>query len=177
MHVLEFSPKSDPRKRAEEEVARAARDLHQEDRPSVTLGHDARTLAWMMEQEGVADVSSIFCTWDGLHHHLRRAGAHNIDVFDPMTLGDLLSLAAPASRNSDEVFGSPAFVAQAMTEETAQQGARVWDRLAAIEKGNLSDASLRAKARRFKEDWLQQKSRDRSREESLPAAWARWRQK
>jgi hypothetical protein len=69
---------------------------------------------------------------------------------------------------------SPLVIAKLISEEAAQRGAVVWDKLAAIELGNLHDAELLTEARRFKEEFVGRLNRG-GRVEDIGRAWTVWK--
>jgi len=170
--TIELQAPPEQRTRAEREVDWALHDIRQE-RHRLLKDHDALTLAWAFDHEEDPDIAWIVCSWDRLHAYLREREVHRVDVFDPVTLVDLLSLAAPTSGAEVDAV-SPKVIALAFTEEEAQRSAEVLDRLARIEGEGLSDGRLRNEARRFKNAWI---SRERSvrRTLSLPDAWREWK--
>ncbi len=171
IEVIDLRPNTASVKTAQQDIAWALRELAIS-REGVVLDHDATTLAWAREQR--ADPTRVWalCTWDRVHLHLRRTGAHGLDVYEPSTLGDLLGLAAHGAEEA--VATSPWIVAKLAAEEQARQGAAVWDALAASEQRALHDSLVRREARRFKDAWVG-RSRTVNRARGLLDAWADWK--
>lgn len=171
IEVIDLRPGAAAVKTAQQDITWALRELAIA-REGVVLDHDATTLAWAREQRSDPKRAWALCTWDRVHLHLRKTGAHGLDVYEPSTLSDLLGLAAPST--DEAVATSPWIIAQLAAEEQARQGAAVWDALAASEQRALHDSLLRREARRFKDAWVG-RSREVNRARGLLDAWSDWK--
>jgi hypothetical protein len=159
-------------KRAEEALAYAMRARDDLERLPILVRHDVTTLGWLLDRASDPEVAYVICTWDKLHPHVQSHEEADWDVLDPVALGDVLSLAAPASE--DVKIVSPVFIALTLSAEAEKSGAAVWDKLVMIEKENLHDARLRTAARAFKQSWVGKAARDR-RSLDLQEAWEAWK--
>lgn len=164
-------PSQTSRRRAEEAVAYALRTL-QVERPDVLARHDARTLAYLFDTDRSAEVAYVFCTWDGLHFHVREHESAEWLALNPGVCGDILALAS----DDPAALASPVVLAKSLSEEATERGARVWDQLVRLERGALGDAELLATARNFKEAYLEQ-AQGGKQAEDLRRAWAAWKAK
>jgi hypothetical protein len=159
-------------KRGEEGIARGINEL-QIKRPLVLMRHDARTLAYLYDQDRTSGIANVLCTWDSLHFFVRNHETAEWQALNPASLGDILSLAIPAEEEKTRVM-SPLVVAKTLSEHSTQLAARVWDQLVRIERGHLHDAQLLNQARQFKEEYI--KALQEGRETGdVGSAWTRWK--
>jgi hypothetical protein len=161
-------------RRAEQAISFAEHEKNIRRRP-VIIRHDARTIAYLFDQEVNAGDVHILCTWDSMHFYIRESEAANSPrwhVVDPALLGDTLALAIPSEENVEVV--SPTVMAMLMSDAAARQGAYVWDVLAHIEKDRLHDAQLLANAREFKEHYVSRHAKVEARD--ITKAWSTWKE-
>jgi hypothetical protein len=141
-------------------------------RPPLLVRHDANTLGWLLDHASDPDDAYVICTWDKLHPSVQAREDADWDVLDPVALGDVLSLAAPDGE--DTTILSPVVLALSLSAEAEQNGAAVWDKLVALEREKLHDATLRDVAYAFKKDWVEKTLGDR-RARNLQDAWEAWK--
>lgn len=165
------APNRAANKRAEEMVAEAINALDLS-RPSIVLRHDARAMAYLIEREEDASRAVVLCTWDTMHFWILEREHPSWDVMDPAVLGDILALTTP--RLEDAPVVAPAVVARMMSEETAREGAAVWDAIVKLERGKLHDADLLAQAEEFKRHYLIARKQGLSTED-VAQAWVKWK--
>jgi len=160
------------RKQAEEALAHAINDLKFQ-RENLLLKHDAEVIGKLNQLAIEQAQASVLCTWDRMHFYVHEKGAASFDVMDPAALGDMMSLAL-ATDTETSLLG-PMVVAMQLSDEEAERGAAIWDTLAYIESGNLSDAELLQQAKEFKADYLRRHPSRLDRKDIL-SAWTRWKQ-
>ncbi len=165
------NPSSASQLRAEEAIAYAFHELDQH-RPEVTARHDARTLAFLFDTDRTSEAAYVLCTWDGVHFKARSRESAQWLALNPALLGDILTMAA--SEDLGGPIASPVVLAKSLSEEAAEAGARIWDQLVQIERGNLRDAALLRVAQQFKNEYIQDRQAGRE-SEAIRKAWATWK--
>ena len=166
-------PSSVSQRRAEESIAYAIHQLDVE-RPEVLVKHDLRTIAYLHDSDRSGEMAHVLCTWDGVHFWVRERENADWQVLNPAVLGDILALAAVDDHPGH--IASPTVLAKSLSEEAAQRGAEVWDRLVRIERESMHDAELLAQARAFKEEYIGRLQSGKA-TQSVNRAWAEWRSK
>ncbi|HYD40077.1 MAG TPA: hypothetical protein VEB43_04555 [Anaeromyxobacter sp.] len=176
IRVTAGRPPPDLRKEAEEALTHAVNDLSRHGDPihrePVLIRHDATVVALLNREAIDSAGASVYCSWDRLLFHVREHGGASFDVMDPAALGDMMSLAL-ASEAETQLLG-PTVLAMQMSDEEVERGAAVWDTLASIESGRLTDGELLQKAREFKEEFLASHAR-RADRKTIQEAWLRWK--
>lgn len=169
-------PLPDLRKGAEEALLHAMNDLSREtdkvQRERILIRHDAEVIALLNREAIESSGSTVLCTWDRLLFHVHEREGANFDVMDPSALGDMMSLAL-ASDVETELLG-PTVLAMQMSDEEVERGAAVWDSIATLESGRLSDGELLQKAKEFKAEFLASHARKAERK-SIQEAWLKWK--
>lgn len=159
------------RKAAQAAIAYTARELGL-DRKGPLLEHDARAVADISSRAALGESAVIFCTWDRLHLRLRTAaGSVEWNALDPVSLGDLFSLASP---EDDQPLRAAIDIALEFGEAESRRGAEVWDELIRIEGDNLYDAELLDQAKEFKDAYLE-RLKTTGKRDPLATAWAQWK--
>lgn len=157
--------------RAQGLVVNALKDLEQF-RADVLQEHDARTVGYFNEHELDAEYVHVLCTWDNLYSHVRDQCDALWEAVNPAVLSDLLSVSSP-----DDEYGrlvSPLVIAGAVSEESSDLGAAVWDRLMQIERGKMHDAQLVEEAKKFKRRFIDEHP-DKVAPRDVEESWARWK--
>ena len=172
IEVESLSAKGPSMKKAQMALTYAMHERHDLGRPEVLVRHDTTTLGWLLDHQADAAVAYVLCTWDKLHPYVQSHEGAAWDVLDPVALGDVLSMASPASEEVKLV--SPLFAALAMSTDAERQAAVVWDKLVELERDKLNDAMLRKTAAAFKKDWLGRTAKDR-RPIALQQDWEAWK--
>jgi hypothetical protein len=139
-------------------------------RPDILARHDARTLAFLFDSDRTTEVAHVLCTWDGVHFKAREREQAHWMALSPVVYGDVLSLIS----DHGERIASPVVLAKALSEETAERGAAVWDQVVRIERGRWSDAAMIREAARFKEDYLR-RVQGGPQADDIRREWAKWK--
>lgn len=157
--------------KANETIGLALEELGEENRASVLVKHDTRTLAYLWELARDPTHALVLSTWDQLHFHIASSEDAYWHALDPAVLGDLLSMATPSD---DRRIASPSQIAFRLSEDEAELGARIWDKIAQLEEENLRDAEVLEQARKFKRDYIERQEQG---EEVMDIAteWLRWK--
>lgn len=164
---------STSQRKAEESMAHAIHELKVE-RPKVLVRHDLRTIGYLHDTDRSGELAHVLCTWDGVHFWVRERENADWQVLNPAALGDIIALAATEDLRGH--IASPTVLAKSLSEEAAQRGAEVWDRLVRIERGRMHDAELLAQARAFKEDYIGRLQSGKA-TRNVKRAWAEWKSK
>lgn len=159
------------KRQIEEALAYSARDLSLE-RPQILLDHDTNTILYLEHLSASRSDAIVLATWDRLHFSVYERMDPFWDAVNPAMLSDLFGIAW--DRSDPRPVVSPLFVAKALSERAAEQGARVWDKLVRIEKENLHDAKLLSMAKEFKRQYLIQEQQGVT-SMDLKAAWQDWK--
>jgi hypothetical protein len=169
-------PRSDLRKEAEEALTHAMKDLSRGGdviyREPLLIRHDATVIALLNREAIDSAGASVLCSWDRLLFHVHERGGASFDVMDPAALGDMMSLAL-ASDAETQLLG-PTVLAMQMSDEEVERGAAVWDTIASLESGRLTDGELLQKAKEFKADFLSSHAR-RLERKAIQEAWLKWK--
>lgn len=152
----------------EERWAYVCREAGREPASDITARHDIEVIGWLEQH---ARGPALVCTWHRLLHAMDEGGAMGWDAVSPEALANLLALGAEPASFEPTVLETACL---ALSEDDHRRGARVWEALVRRERGNLEDASLRAEARRFKEDWLERQF-GAQREDDIVAQWEAWK--
>jgi hypothetical protein len=159
-------------RQGQEAIAYAMNELRVE-RPAILARHDARTLGYLFDSDRTTEAAHVLCTWDGVHFKARqRETTASWLALNPAVYGDILSMASDEPTS----IASPVVLAKALSEEAADRGARVWDLIARIERGNMRDAGLLDVAQRFKNEYVQN-AQGGTQAEAIRLAWATWKAK
>jgi hypothetical protein len=96
-------------------------------------------------------------------------------VMNPASVTDLLTLLRSDSTNRPMTQLIDFVWLQ--TEDATRMSARVWDEIVAIERGNLADGALLAKARAFRQSYIDDHEDDTDFDVSyVGSLWLKWKQ-
>lgn len=142
---------------------------HEPQRAAVLLRHDRAVIRSLQGDRA----ETIVCTADTwLQSTLMERG---ITAFDSSALADLLELVHPAGTERSLV--SPLSLAWSLSEEAMIEASRVWDTIVEIE-GERLDWKLLERAKRFRDEWLDERRKGVASDGStraLQEAWVRFR--
>jgi hypothetical protein len=176
IRTLSGRSRADLRKEAEEALVHAMNDLSAHgdliSREPILIRHDAVVIALLNGEAIDSAGASVLCSWDRLIFHAHERGAASFDVMDPAALGDMMSVAL-ASDAETQLLG-PTVLAMQMSDEEVERGAAVWDTIANLESGRLTDGELLQKAKEFKAEFLAAHARRVDRK-AIQDAWLEWK--
>ncbi|EMY8087126.1 TPA: hypothetical protein SMR11_006010 [Pseudomonas aeruginosa] len=143
-------------------------------KPDVLVRHDAVVISYLSGAYVPSDIAKILCTWDKIHLSLNPEGLNGYFVMNPIVLIDFLSIA----KNSAKEFSLAHILdfAAIQQEKDLELSAKIWDQIAKIEHGKLSDASLMLQASKFKEQFIENNSGQLdSIEDAVREQWQIWK--
>lgn len=142
-------------------------------RAPVLVAHDARVVGYLESPAVEAGFAKILCTWDSVQLRLNPAW-DSYCVMNPASVTDILTLLRsdtdrkPMAQLVDFVW--------MQTESAVRLSAQVWDEIASIEKGNLADGTLLAKARAFRRSYIDNHKDDTDFDASaVGSLWLKWK--
>ncbi len=143
-------------------------------RPDVLIGHDAAVISYLSSNELPSDQAKILCTWDKIHYDINPDGAWGYIVMTPLSTIDLFAIAK--GRHTDYPLSTLLEFAKMQTEDSKAIADQIWDSVAGIEQGALSDARLLSIAKKFKEKYVIENGDTNSIAiEDIPKAWLAWK--
>lgn len=155
---------------AETELGNIYHQLN-EDRPEILFAHDALVLAQMRASGDRENKSQLLATWDRC---MQRAchGIHELVLgLDPLNIAELFELAADKGEHAPDI----SLIVQ-LGDREVTLSSRIWDVIVEVEKEDLSDAALLAKAKRFKDAFLARQQADTMRTHQIVTAWRQWKE-
>jgi hypothetical protein len=143
-------------------------------KPSLLIEHDAKVVRCLSEYEMSTECVKLLCTWDKMHMYLNPDGQAGYYVMTPVTLIDYLSVAK--NESADCPVSQLVDFALMQSDSDVTLSSKIWDTIASIERGNLSDGRLMLLAREFKEAFLIRHNNDITlNADSVEKAWRVWK--
>ena len=136
-------------------------------KPEVLVRHDTQVLAFMRDKADKGQVGILLATWDHTLQAACRMDQYDWWCMDPLHAGDLMALVEPGGRGALGVD-----VALLLDDTHLQMASRVWDTIARIEKDNMYDAELIAKAVTFRGEFLARQTSDSVASQRIARSWA-----
>jgi hypothetical protein len=142
-------------------------------RAPVLVAHDARVVGYLEGPSVESGFAKILCTWDSVQLRLNPAW-DSYCVMNPASVTDILTLLRsdtyrkPMAQLVDFVW--------MQTESAVKLSSQVWDEIVAIEKGNLADGALLAKARAFRASYINNHKDDTDFDAgAVSSLWLKWK--
>lgn len=143
-------------------------------RAQVLIEHDARVIGYLESTAVAAGFAKVLCTWDSLQLRLNPTW-DSYCVMNPASVTDTLTLLRAES--SHRPMAQLVDFVWLQTETAVRLSAQVWDEIVAIEKGNLADAMLLAKARKFRQSYITNHKDDADFDAThISSLWLKWKQ-
>lgn len=143
-------------------------------RAPLLIAHDSRVVGYLEGTSIDAGFAKVLCTWDSVQLRLNPTWDAYC-VMNPASVTDLLTLLRSDSTNRPMTQLIDFVWLQ--TEDATRMSARVWDEIVAIEQGNLADGVLLAKARAFRQSYIDDHKDDTDFDVShLGSLWLKWKQ-
>jgi hypothetical protein len=143
-------------------------------RAQVLVEHDARVIGYLESTAVAAGYAKVLCTWDALQLRLNPTW-DSYCVMNAASVTDTLALLRTDS--SHRPMAQLIDFVWLHTETAVRLSAQVWDEIVAIEKGNLADAILLAKARKFRQSYITDHQDDADFDAThIGSLWLRWKQ-
>lgn len=139
-------------------------------KPYILVRDDNRIVQAMREKSQAGDSAQILITWDKALQAACQEDEYSWWCLDPANASDLLSLISPQAPSTMGVD-----VALSIDIERQKRSSRLWDALVRLERGNLNNAEIFDKAKRFKEQYLTSQTGDSFRSEQIASSWKEWK--
>ncbi|MDN8663727.1 hypothetical protein [Stenotrophomonas indicatrix] len=141
---------------------------------SLLVRHDAQVVSHLETRVTESDDLLILCTWDRMHSDINAGGYLGYFVMSPPGLIDFLSVGKLSSGGST-ISALSSFV-DAVGETEVVASARIWDVIAKISGGEMSDGQAIAAARKFRDEYLSgHATAGVTDEASITDSWIAWR--
>lgn len=142
-------------------------------RAPLLVAHDARVVGYLEGTSVDAGFAKILCTWDSVQLRLNPTWDAYC-VMNPASVTDLLTLLR--SDSSHRPMTQLIDYVWLQTEAATRISAQIWDEIVAIEKGNLADGALLAKARAFRQSYIESHKDDTDFDAShVGSLWLKWK--
>jgi hypothetical protein len=148
--------------------------IHHHKKTSILVEHDASVISYLEDQVASVDDVLILCTWDRMHSDVNPRGGAGYFVMSPPALIDFLAIGKRDDGRAS--ISELTSFADAVSEAQVVMSAEIWDAVAKISGGEMSDGAAIAAARQFREEFLiKQASIGAIGEADIADSWIAWR--
>lgn len=142
----------------------------QEERPEILFTHDSHVLAAMKMWGDKESKAHLLATWDRCLQIACQSIHELVLGLDPLNAAELLELATAKGERALDIE-----LIMHLGDKDLSLSSRIWDALIEVEREDLSDADLLAKARDFKQHFLARQQSDSVRTRQIIDAWRQWK--
>lgn len=141
---------------------------------SLLVRHDAQVVSHLETRVTESDDLLILCTWDRMHSQINTRGYLGYFVMSPSGLIDFLSVGKLSA--AEAAISTLSSFVETVGETEVVASARIWDTIAKISGGEMSDGQAIAAARKFREEYLSgHATAGVTDEASIADSWIAWR--